>query len=239
METITIGAGDALNVLSAGALFGALTSAANAYHQKTGRAFVIAFDTAGGLNTRASAGEAPDLFASSMDSLRFIAGLGALDGEARALGSARIALGVRTGETAPDISTLDKFKAVLLAAKTISRGDPAGGGTAGKHFADTLAHMGVMDEVAAKSVLSIGGKNVMGVVAKGLADFGITQSTEIVPVEGVEIGGWLPADVQLSTVYGIAAGAKARRKDEARAFFDWLAGPEGARHISEAGFFPA
>ena len=80
------------------------------------------------------------------------------------------------------------------------------------------------------SVLRVGGHNIMGAVAEGLADFGITQSTEITPVEGVEIGVGRLLETQLTTVYGVALGAHAAHPEHARAFFDWLASPEGARH---------
>ena len=238
MESVTIGAGDALKILSAGAVRGSLVAAAEAYFASHGCPFVLAFDTAGGVEKRA-ASETPDVFASSMDSLRSIAKAGALAGEPRAIGSARIALGVRKGERAPDISTLEAFKAALRNANKIARGDSSGGGTAAIFLDGALARVGVMDEVAAKSVLRVGGVNVMKAVAEGLADFGITQSTEIVPVKGVEIGGWVPDEVQLQTVYGVALGAKAANADQARAFLSWLASPEGARHFTDAGFFPA
>lgn len=238
MEAVTIGAGEPLKVLSAGAVRGSLIAAAQAYHAANGCAFALVFDTAGGVEKRA-ASEAPDVFASSMDSLRAISKTGALSGDPRAVGSARIALGVRTGERAPDISTLEAFKAALRNATKIARGDSSGGGTAAIHLDGALARIGVMDEVAAKSVLRVGGVNVMKAVAEGLADFGITQSTEIVPVKGVEIGGWVPADVQLETTYGVALGAKAAQAHNARAFLAWLATPEGARHFTDAGFFPA
>jgi molybdate transport system substrate-binding protein len=203
-----------------------------------GTSFVLAFDTAGGVEKRAAAGEKPDLFASSMESLRLLATTGAINGAPRPAGSVRIALGVRKGERAPDISTLDAFKAALRNAHRVARGDPGGGGTAAKHLVDALSRIAMMDLVAAKSVLRVGGHNVMAAVAEGLADFGITQSTEIVPVEGVEIGGWLPAEAQLTTVYGVAMGAHSAERESARAFFDWLATPEGARSFAEAGFSP-
>jgi ABC-type molybdate transport system substrate-binding protein len=238
MESVTIGAGDALKILSAGAVRGSLVAAADEYHAATGCAFSLVFDTAGGVEKRA-ASETPEIFASSMDSLRAIAKAGALAGEPRAVGSARIALGVRTGERAPDISTLEAFKAALRNANKIARGDSSGGGTAAIFLDGALARIGVMDEVAAKSVLRVGGVKVMKAVAEGLADFGITQSTEIVPVKGVEIGGWVPDEVQLQTTYGVALGAKAAKAEQARAFLAWLASPEGARHFTDAGFFPA
>ncbi len=238
MESVTIGAGEPLTVLSAGAVRGSLIAAAEAYHQAHGCAFALAFDTAGGVEKRA-ASEAPDVFASSIDCLRAIARAGAVSGDPSAVGSARIALGVRTGEQAPDISTLEAFRAALRNATKIARGDSSGGGTAAIHLDGALTRIGVMDEVATKSVLRVGGVNVMKAVADGLADFGVTQSTEIVPVKGVEIGGWLPAEVQLETTYGVALGAKAAQAQNARAFIAWLATPEGARHFADAGFFPA
>lgn len=238
MQKVEIGAGDALSILSTGAVIRALTNAAAAYHDKTGCAFVMAFDTAGGVEKRAAAGEAPDLFASTAESLNALAASGALSGAPRPVGAARLALGVRKGETAPDISTLEAFKATLCNAQKIARGDPAGGGTAGKHLVEAFTRIGMMDMVAAKSVLRVGGHNIMAAVVEGLADFGITQSTEIGPVEGVEIGGWLPPEVQTATIYGVAVGAHARRGETARAFFEWLATPEGAGHFPAAGFFP-
>jgi molybdate transport system substrate-binding protein len=238
MEPFHVGAGDALHVLSAGAVRASLIAAATHYHSLTGCSFAIAFDTAGGVQKRA-ASETPDVFASSMESLKAIHGIGALPGEPRAVGSARIALGVRTGERAPDISTLDAFKAAIRNATKIARGDSSGGGTAAIFLDGALARVGVMDEVAAKSVLRVGGFNVMQAVAEGLADFGITQSTEIVSVKGVEIGGWVPAEVQLETTYGVALGAHAAQAQKALAFMAWLATPEGAGHFVDAGFFPA
>ncbi|MDP2355292.1 MAG: substrate-binding domain-containing protein [Beijerinckiaceae bacterium] len=238
MESVKIGGSEPLTVLSAGAVRGSLIMAAEAYHAATGCAFSLTFDTAGGVEKRA-ASEAPDVFASSMDSLRAIAKAGALSGEPRAVGSARIALGVRAGERAPDISTLEAFKAALRSAEKIARGDPGGGGTAAIYLVEALTRIGIMEEVADKSVLRVGGVNVMKAVADGLADFGITQSTEIVPVKGVEIGAWVPAEVQLETTYGVALGAKTVQAENARAFIAWLATPDGARHFSDAGFFPA
>ena len=239
MDILEIGAGDALKVLSASAVRKALTEAAATYNANTGCAFTFAFDTSGAIESRVAAGERADLFASSIDSLRTVSGAGVLDGPALIVGSARVALGVRTGERAPDISTLNAFKAALRNAKAIACGDPAGGGTAGKHLAAVFERIGIMEEVAAKRVLRIGGFNVMAAVAEGLADFGITQSTEIAPVKGVEIGGWLPPEAQLTTAYGVAAGVGGAHGARARAFLDWLATPEGSRHFPDAGFFPA
>ena len=110
METSGTGARDALAILTAGALSRALATATAAYTQKTCRAFAFEMDTAGGVEKRAAAGAKPDLFASSTDSLDAIAATGAIAGAPRPMGSARIALGVRKGEIAPDISTFDVFK---------------------------------------------------------------------------------------------------------------------------------
>ena len=237
MEPANIGAGDPLVVLSAGSVRAALIEAAKAYNAATGCAFAMTFDTAGGVEKRA--GEAPDIFASSMDSLNSLQAAGHLGGEPRAVGSARMALGVRAGERAPDISTVDAFKAAFRNAKVIARGDPAGGGTGAKHLIEVFTRLGMMDEVAAKSVTRVGGVNVMKAVAEGLADFGVTQSTEITPVKGVEIAAWLPDEIQAVTAYGLAIGAKARQPEKARAFLAFLATPEGVRRFADAGFFPA
>ena len=239
MDAVVIGEGNRLKVLSAGSTRASLIAAARAFSETSGCGFEMAFDTAGGVEKRAASGETPDVFASSMDSLAALRKAGALASAPVAVGSARIALGVRAGEAAPDISTLEKFRQVVKSANRIARGDPSGGGTAAKHLLDAFTRVGLMDDIAARSVLRVGGVNVMKAVADGLADFGITQSTEIAPVPGVVIGGWVPDELQLATMYGVAAGAKAAQAQEAGAFLRWLSSPEGVRHFTDAGFFPA
>jgi molybdate transport system substrate-binding protein len=228
-----------LRLISAGALRNALAAAATAYSAQDRVGVAAVADTAGGIEKRLAAGEPADVIGSSLDSLNRLAAAGVVAGAPEALGSARVALGVRAGHAAPDISTVERFVAALHGAKRIARGDPSGGGTGAIYLVSLFERLGLMDMVAAKSVVRVGGRNVMAAVGEGLADFGLTQSTEIAGVPGVELGGWLPDELQQTTVYAIAINARAADPEGARRFIEWLRTPTGARHIEDAGFFPA
>lgn len=229
--------GPILTLLSASAVRQALTSCAEAFHAEGGSSVRMLFDTSGGILKRIDAGETTDLVASSLDALSELHGRGSLPAAAFPVGSARIALGIRAGEVAPDISTVGKFRAAMLAATRISRGDPAGGGTAGNYLASLFERLDLLTATADRTVLRVGGYKVMQEVAEHRADFGLTQSTEIAAVAGVEIGAWLPPEIQLTTSYGVGATAAGAISAQARAFLDFIGGAQGRAIFARAGFF--
>ncbi len=223
-----------LRILSASAVRQAITRCATLFHVQSGQDAVARFDTSGAILRRLGEGEAADVVASSLDSLQDLHARGLLGGAPVVVGVSRVALGVRHGEAPPDISTLEAFVRTLRAAPVIVRGDPAGGGTAGNHLQKVLERLGLVEELAARTVLRVGGYNVMKEVAEGRAPFGLTQSTEIVAVEGVEIGAWLPEEVQLTTRYAVALGRDA--SPAARDFLAFLA-QEPCRAVFDAAGF--
>jgi molybdate transport system substrate-binding protein len=97
-----------------------------------------------------------------------------------------------------------------------------------------LERLGLIDELADRTILRVGGYNVMKEVAEGRAPFGLTQSTEIVAVDGVEIGAWLPDEVQLTTSYAVALGRDA--SPAAREFLAFLAQESCREAFDAAGF---
>ena len=225
--------GACLRILCASAVRQAITHCARLFHAGTGGGAQALFDTSGAIVRRLGAGERADVLASSLESLQELAGRG-LVGEPVVVGVSRVALGVRCGEAAPDISTLETFVRTLRAAPVIVRGDPAGGGTAGNHLHKVLERLGLIAELADRTVLRVGGYNVMKEVAEGRAPFGLTQSTEIVAVEGVEIGAWLPQAAQLTPRSAVAPGREAA--PAARDFLAFLAQEECRAVFDAAGF---
>jgi ABC-type molybdate transport system substrate-binding protein len=236
-DKIVAGDGKALAILSASAVREALVDCANLFARAKGFGTTLEFDTSGGILKRVAAGERRDVFASALEPLKDLAARG-LIGAPVAIGVSRIALGVRKGDKVPDISTVEKFKRVLLEAPAFARGDPAGGGTAGNHLHDVLVKLGMLDAVRDTSILRVGGYKVMAEVAAGRAAFGLTQGTEIAAVEGVEIGTWLPPEIQLVTTYGVAPGKTPRDPAIVAAFFDFITKGEGAGAFARAGFSP-
>lgn len=147
----------------------------------------------------------------------------------------RIGMAVRTGAPKPDISTVAALTRALLQAKSVAFSDSASGVYISTEL---LQRLGIAERVLPKSK-RIQSEPVGAVVARGEAEIGFQQISELLPEKGIDLVGPLPADVQKITVFsaGIVAGAKA--PDAARALIAYLASPAAAAAIAKAGLEPA
>lgn len=224
-----------LRVLCASAMRATFLECAQDYHALSGAGFDIHWCTSGAVEQRIGGGEIFDLAGGARETLENLTWRALVQGPIADLGVSRLALGVRKGEVAPDISTPDKFEKAILAAKAISRGNPAGGGTAGKHLVKVFRQLFILEEASEKSILRAGGFNVMKEVAEGRADFGLTQSTEIPAVEGVEVGAYLPKELQMETLYALAV-AHAGAHSMAGEFLKFMGSADARASFRKAGF---
>jgi molybdate transport system substrate-binding protein len=145
---------------------------------------------------------------------------------------------VKVGTPKPDISSVDAFKKSLLAAKSVAYIDPAAGGSSGIYVSGLLDKLGIGAEVKAKAKLIHGGA-VAEHIAKGEAELGIHQISEILPVKGIVLVGPLPAEIQNYTVYAAGLGANAKEADAAKALLKALSGPAAAEVLKAKGMEPA
>lgn len=165
-----------------------------------------------------------------------------LDGQKKVTCSLRIDLAksgigvaVRKGAPRPDISTLDAFRKTLLAASSIAYSDSA----SGEYLSKVLfPRLGLAGKIEAKS-RKIEGEPVGQVVARGAAELGFQQVSELLPVPGIELLGALPAEVQEWTVFSAGANAKSADPAAAQALVNFLASPEAAAAIRKSGMEPA
>jgi molybdate transport system substrate-binding protein len=144
---------------------------------------------------------------------------------------------VKEGAPKPDIGSDQAFKQALLAAKSIAYIDPAAGGSSGIYVAGLLDKLGIAAEMKGKSKLIPGGA-VAEHIARGEAELGIHQISEILPVKGVTLVGPLPADIQNYTIYAAGVGANAKEADAAKALLKALAGPAAAGVLKSKGMDP-
>ncbi len=138
---------------------------------------------------------------------------------------------IRKGAPRPDLSSADAFKRSLLAAKSIAY---VGVGATGANMTRIFERFGIAAEMKAKTrVLS--GVSAPEAVAKGEAELGFTQVSEILPVAGAELAGPLPPEVQVYTVFSGAVGAGARQPAAAEAFLKFLTAPAAGPVIRAKG----
>ena len=128
-----------------------LTAIAADYEKTTGNTVTLVFDTAGATPKSFEADSQAALLITNLPLIRDAEGTGALqDGTSSLLGSTVAGVAVPPDSAKPDVSSPEKLKAALLAAKRIAVSDPARGATVGTHFMKVIEALGVKDQVLPK-----------------------------------------------------------------------------------------
>lgn len=145
-----------------------------------------------------------------------------------------IGMAVRAGAPKPDIRTVEALIRTLLAAKSIAYSASA----SGLYLSTKLfPRLGIADQIRDKSIRVVS-ERVGAVVARGDAEIGFQQVSELLPIPGLDYVGPLPPEAQEITVFsaGVAVGAK--NPEAARALIEFLASPAVVPAIRKAGLEP-
>ena len=183
--------------------------------------------------SRLKGGEAVDLVILSADSLdelinaRIIA-------DRQDIARSGVAVAVKSGSPKPDISSGEALKRTVLAAKSVAYST----GPSGIYLIALFERMGIADRIRSK-VKQVQGEPAGAVVARGEAELGFQQMSELLPVPGIDIVGPLSQDVQKITVFSAGIHVKARAADAARALVGFFKSPGAAPVIREKGMEPA
>ena len=146
-----------------------------------------------------------------------------------------IALAVREGAPKPDISTADKLREMLLAAKSIGYS----ASESGKYYSGELVQrLGIADEVLPKSRFIGGGERVGAVIARGELETGLQQISELLPIKGIAHITPLPDEVQKVSTFRAGVAASSTHRDVARKVIAFLASPAAAATIRSTGVEP-
>ena len=150
------------------------------------------------------------------------------------LAQGKIAMAVHAGAPKPDIGTVEAFKRTLLAAKSIAYSDSA----SGVYLSTVLfPKLGIADQIAGKSRM-IPAEPVGLVVARGDAEIGFQQMSELLAVPGIDIVGLLPPEIQKVTVFAAGISSTSKEPDAARALIKFLTSPAAAPVIAKTGIEP-
>ena len=149
-----------------------------------------------------------------------------------------IGMVVQAGAAKPDISSVDALRSSLLAAKSIAYSD-SGSGT---YLSTTLFQkLGIADQIAGKTRKIRGppsGEPVAAVVARGEAEIGFQQVSELIHVSGIAYVGTIPDELQPMFSYAGALTSSAQQPDAGLALIRFLASPDAAPVITKAGLMP-
>ena len=145
-----------------------------------------------------------------------------------------IGVAVKSGAPKPDISSADALKRVLLAAKTVAYSDSASGVYVSTEM---FARLGIADAMKDKA-RKIPATPVGEIVAHGDAEIGFQQISELKPVEGIDIVGPLPDELQKITVFSAGIAAVSREPDAGKALIKFLASPAARAELVKSGMDP-
>jgi molybdate transport system substrate-binding protein len=225
-----------IHVMSGGApqeVFARLTPK---FEQQTGHKVKFTYAVITALREKLAAGEKADVLVMPVPVLDGFAKDGKLLTGARAtFGALGLSVVVKEGAARPDISSKEKFRNAMLAARSVVHATP-GKTPSGTHMGKVMEQLGIADAVAKKVIHKPALDGGVQMVATGEAEIGIYPASEVVSVKGLSVVGALPAGIDLTIVYGGAATT--RGNEAAAAFVKFMAAPENRGAWKEAGFDP-
>jgi len=210
------------------------------FERASGHKLAIKFGTLGGVVKMVQGGETADVVIIPRQGIDGIVKDGkAAAGSVTDIARSEIVVVFRKGAPKPDVSTPDALKRTLLAAKSITYGNPADGGASPIHFAKVVDRLGIAKEMKPKTIYSKPGGNTGELVASGKAELGVSQLQIFMPIAGIEVAGPLPGDLQAATVFSSAIMAGSKNAAPAQALVKFLRSPEAAKVIKAKGMNPA
>jgi molybdate transport system substrate-binding protein len=226
-----------VHVVSSGGFAEAYRRLAPEFERKTGNTLVTGWgpsmgDTVNAIPNRLSRGESIDVVIMVGSSLDKLVEQGkVVPGSAALLARSSIGMAVKAGAPKPDISNVDALKKTLLGAKSIAYSDSA----SGVYLENVLfPRLGVAAAIKNKSHM-IPAEPVARVVARGDADIGFQQISELLPVPGIAVVGPLPAEAQHVTLFSAGVVAGSKEPEAAQSLIRFLSSPEAASVIRETG----
>jgi molybdate transport system substrate-binding protein len=145
-----------------------------------------------------------------------------------------IGIAVKSGAPKPDISSADAVKRALLTTKSIAYSDSASGVYVSTEMFEKLGIADAMKDKARKSPATPVGE----IVAHGGAEIGFQQISELKPVQGIDIVGSLPDDLQKITVFSAGIATVSKEPDAGKALIKFLASPTASAVIVRSGLEP-
>jgi molybdate transport system substrate-binding protein len=225
-----------INVIASTAMREVLEELVPMFERASGHKVVLSFQSGSVLPVKVKDGAQADIVVTTPATIDELVAAGKVVANTRVdfVGSGA-GVAVRAGAPKPDISTPAAFKSALLAAKSVGYSQ----GPSGVHFMDVLTRLGIADQVKAKGVVPPLGTRVGTLIAKGEAEIGVQQITELIQIPGIEFVGPLPKELQANIVYATATPTTAKERDAAAVLVRFLSSEPALPIIRKLGLDPA
>lgn len=187
----------------------------------------IELESVGGVDAakRVQAGEAFDIVALASNAVAQLTTDGKLvAGSSVDVVRSGVALAVRSGAPHPDIGSEAAVKQAVLAARTLGYST----GPSGVQLAQLFERWGIAEQIKDRIVTAPPGVPVGSLVARGEVALGFQQLSELMGLEGIDVLGPLPAQIQIITTFSAGLTTASTQPDAVRALLAFLVSPATA-----------
>jgi molybdate transport system substrate-binding protein len=227
-----------IDAIAGGAPKLALDKLGPLFEQRTGHRLALHYDTMSGIRDKVAAGDKLDVLLMPVPLIDAYVKDGTVKVAGRAtLGIIGLGVAIKAGVKVPDISTPDKLRQALLAARAVVHATPSAA-PSGAHSDKVIKQLGIAEAIAGRIIHRPGFAGGVAMVASGEAELGIFPKSEIVNVEGVALAGSLPPAMQLDIIYGAGIVVASPVAGPAASFIQFLIEPESRKVWTATGFDP-
>jgi molybdate transport system substrate-binding protein len=226
-----------VTLVAPGGIRAAIEQLTPGFERKTGIKLKATFGSGAGTKQQVVRGDLFDVPIVQPPYPEVLASGNVVASSATPLASVSVGVAVRKGAPKPDISTPEALRRTLLAAKSISYPDPAGGAAAGVSFEESLKKLGIAEQLQPKLKRAQGGAAAMAMAARGEAELGFTFLSEM-NEPGLDIVGPLPREVSIPTSLVGFVSSRAKDPSAAKALLEYLSSSEAAAAYKANGMQP-
>jgi molybdate transport system substrate-binding protein len=227
--------GAEITVIASNAAKEAVLELIPAFEKSSGHKVTMIWAGTEAITKRISGGEVVDVVLIAAPNIdKLISEKKIVEGSRTNIAKSGIGVAVRAGLPKPDISSGDAVKKAVLDAKSVAYSS----GPSGFYIAELLKKMGIAEHIKDKVKQTPSGVQVGEVVARGDADLGFQQISELLHVKGIHYLGPLPPEIQHLTIWSTGIHSAAPSPDAAKALVKYLSGPDAGTSIRKAGMEP-
>jgi molybdate transport system substrate-binding protein len=223
-----------IRILSGGAMRPLMVELVPRFERARGMTINVEFRLTSALKQAIAAGASFDIAVLPRPDLNDLIEQGAIaPGSAVDMARSTVGLAIRPGAKKPDIGSVAALRRTLLQARSIAYSD----GPSGTYVAALLIKLGIAEEMAPKTKLT--SEPVAELVARGEAELGMQQIVAILPVNGAELVGPLPAELQNVIIYAAGVSSRAANPAISADFLAFMRADEAGWFMRATGFEPA
>ena len=185
----------------------------------------VVVEAVGGVDAakRVESGEAFDFVVLAAAAIDKLAGAGRIDPRSRIdVARSNVAIAVRKGARRPDVATESVLREAVLAARSVAYST----GPSGRYLNALFERWGIADTIASRTVEAPPGVPVGDLIARGDAEIGFQQLSELIHLPEIDVIGTLPAAIAEVTMFRGAVCVASAHPRAAASLLAFCASPD-------------